>query len=311
MPWITSSSGLRAWVGIVKDTGMVLYDPNAQVAGDEYVELWKCADGCTGRFRLAVVRTRIEGGQWLSQHNLAHPPFDLFLKAYGDFKKYASDDQRNRWITSAGEVALLHFTTLVNLPSILEHGIVPRNRLTRFAPRATFNDQHRLDNCLDHSCFSVSFPNYAMFYKYRSQPPKQRWCVIECDFRTLEEYECIFCVHNAASTGVVKDSVAAGHSPSALQRLFADLRNVRRSDLQIPKSYTTDPQAEVLVRGQISPGMIRKIHVETPHEQHEIQRLVEFTPIEVVCTRQYFEPRCDWKSWPSRHPHTQVSNVNG
>ena len=64
---------------------------------------------------------------------------------------------------------LVHFTRLENLVSILHNGIVPRSYLfdDNIPITGMVNDALRLDGKQHGSCFSISFPNWKMFYSYR------------------------------------------------------------------------------------------------------------------------------------------------
>lgn len=144
---------------------------------------------------------------------------------------------------------LVHFTRLENLVSILQNGIVPR---THFSDGRTnpitgiVNDDLRLDGKKHGSCFSISFPNWQMFYKYRQQQSTD-WVVICILAQVLidKEDKCAFFPKNAACASMVSLplSVVKGHA--ALENMFSDC-NQERGAFLLPKD-TTDPQAEVMI----------------------------------------------------------------
>jgi hypothetical protein len=96
-------------------------------------------------------------------------------------------------IKERGIQHLTHFTKLQNLDSILKGGIIPRQELERRSLEFAFSDQSRVDGETDASCFSITFPNYKMFYNLRMRDLKQKWVVVGCSPRILWEKDCAFC----------------------------------------------------------------------------------------------------------------------
>ena len=103
---------------------------------------------------------------------------------------------RNRNISS-----LYHFTKLNNLKSILDNGLLSVKYLKESNTKYMNNDNLRLDKVLNGISLSISYPNYRMFYKYRSLPENCGviWCVIELNPQLLIDKDCIFYTSNAAS----------------------------------------------------------------------------------------------------------------
>ncbi|ABQ25481.1 hypothetical protein Gura_1280 [Geotalea uraniireducens Rf4] len=81
-------------------------------------------------------------------------------------------------VEGRGIAHLIHFTRFENLNSILQHGIRPRQVLDAGGEEYIFNDELRLDGCLDAVSLSISFPNYKMFYPYRCQDYSINWAVL-------------------------------------------------------------------------------------------------------------------------------------
>ncbi len=67
---------------------------------------------------------------------------------------------------------LVHFTPVENLKSILVNGIAPRLYFED-GEDCVVTDETRLDNHPECSCFSISFPNYQMFYRKRVETGKE------------------------------------------------------------------------------------------------------------------------------------------
>ncbi len=197
---------------------------------------------------------------------------------------------------------LVHFTHIENLCRILEEGLLSRETLETIRdplkkpPR--FNDQDRLDKHPEAICLSIGFPNYKMFYRYRSKNPSQ-WVVLLLDAKLLWELDCVFCQENAASNTVRNIPLENRKHPDALNNMFKEYyRTISRQSLSIPDHYPTYPQAEVLVCNPIPVAYIKKVHFceKTALEQWYSQNSGMDTKIFVV-SKQYFHPRYDWKVW--------------
>lgn len=121
-----------------------------------------------------------------------------------------------------------------NLDTILQHGVLSRERLNALGIPFEQNDDMRLDNCLNASCLSISFPNYGLFYKQRRQYDTV-WVVIVLEPNILWEKDCLFCPDNAASTDVSSLSREDRRGIEAFRLLFNDFGDLERGQLPIPK----------------------------------------------------------------------------
>ena len=108
------------------------------------------------------------------------------------------------------------------------------------------NDGLRLDEKQHGSCFSISFPNWQMFYKYRQQQNTD-WVVICISAQVLidKEENCAFYQTNAACESMTSLPLESVQGYAALERMFATC-NQERQYFLLPKD-TTDPQAEVMI----------------------------------------------------------------
>lgn len=191
---------------------------------------------------------------------------------------------------------MYHFTRADNLYNILEHGILPRTELERRGISYVYNDDLRLDGFKDASSFSISFPNYKMFYLLRKYS-NAKWCVIEVSSSILWEKECIFCFCNAASNVEVEIPVDEKKGIDALRRLFNDMAGFpAREQLDIPSNYPTNPQAEVLVIGIVEKEYIKRIIFNSARIANEYANRYN-SDIEFVCDDFYFGPRSDYEHW--------------
>lgn len=225
-----------------------------------------------------------------------------------DVVKKFREDRRKSEIKSIAKDrkidVLCHFTRVENLESILRNGLLSRRTLTERNMDFFANDNERLDGNLDAICLSVSFPNFKMFYMKRScfrsgqQVRDSQWVVLVLDARILWELECQFCQQNAASILERNSPRLDRREPKALHDMFFDTTEVKRLELNLPRNFPTDPQAEVLVFGQISTSYLRQVHF------HDIKTCLQYreslgslTTTEFCFGGRYFIPRMVNEKW--------------
>ncbi len=164
-----------------------------------------------------------------------------------------------------GIEALVHFTHIANLNSILQYGLLGRAQLESMSwvEPPKYNDIHRLDGQREAICLSISFPNYKMFYKY-SFNNRSDWVVLLLKPSILWELDCKFYQENAASNNakenIIEKRNQARKQPEALKNMFSNYGHIKREVLEIPNNFTTHPQAEVLVFNQIDTQYIDAVH---------------------------------------------------
>jgi len=184
---------------------------------------------------------------------------------------------------------LVHFTPIANVQSILKYGLRSRNALV--GHKYVLTDQYRLDGWLDWISLSVSFPNYRMFYKKRkSLDNVDGWAILLIKKEVLWELDCKFIRTNAASSGIRMFQDDKWSSVEA----FEDMFNYVEHRHNIPEYYTTDPQAEVMVRNEVSRDYIDVVVVEGAVDA---KRLVGLEDIPVKIVPQLFEGRSDFVHW--------------
>lgn len=194
---------------------------------------------------------------------------------------------------------IMHFTRAENIESILKHGLVPRDQiesnLMHYLPK--FNDQQRLDGIRNAVCLSIGFPNYKMFYKYRMKCSGD-WGILLVQSAVLYELECVFCFENAASHNVKDIPLSERRTFEALKNLFSDLPGVSRDSLKLPPTYTTNPQAEVLVLESIPPSFISEIHfINSASYETWQNKIPEIANFVVNPSSPLFNARQDWFHW--------------
>jgi len=202
-----------------------------------------------------------------------------------------------------GIANIIHFTREENLDGILSRGLVNRTSVDQFpvSERPVINDIIRADRQKDSISVSISFPNYKMFYKYRKRDTAASWVVLKLSATILWELDCAFCIRNAASREVSETPLQDRKAVVSLRQMFGDFPDMERSVLHIPESYTTDPQAEVLVFETIDPSMINMVCFS------DQKNLSDWQQTHVNCTPQpkfgvdnrYFRSRKDYTHWPT------------
>lgn len=200
---------------------------------------------------------------------------------------------------------LIHFTHIENLNSILSDGLIPRTTLERDRKSFSSNDDLRLDGYQSSISLSVSFPNYGMFYKYRSRSNEKTvdWVVLELDPSILWKLESAFCYKNAASGEMTKISVNERKQPEYLHKMFDD-NGQNRQDLNLYDNNPTDPQAEVLCFGSISPEYIKGVHFYSELDKDRWilkngEHAKSFND-KFYFGDYYFTPRADYSFWTKK-----------
>ncbi|HBP5652867.1 TPA: DUF4433 domain-containing protein [Pseudomonas aeruginosa] len=164
---------------------------------------------------------------------------------------------------------LVHFTRVVNLPSIMQHGLYPMSRMDEIGAVPQINDDLRLDGHLGGISLSIGFPNYRMFYRLRQENPCVHWSVLVIDPTVLWVKDCAFCRHNAADARISHQPLGQLKTIEAFVGMYAEIEGLDSRLNQRLRTYDpTDGQAEVLVFDVIEPQFILRAAFE-----HEAVRL--------------------------------------
>ena len=157
---------------------------------------------------------------------------------------------------------LVHFTHLENLESILDKGILPRDRVPS---NARTNETKKLPGHPNAVCLSISFPNYKMFSNIREQRGGN-WVVIKIDPSIMWLRKCHFCRHSGADPKVSKIDDKERYDKDALLGMFESTDHQvakykghilnSREQQKLNSSDPTDPQAEVLLLGIVPENKI-------------------------------------------------------
>lgn len=189
---------------------------------------------------------------------------------------------------------LTHYTNINNLPSILNKGLMTIDTLKKREISFMQNDEIRVDNT-NAICLNIEFPNYKLFYKNRITLPDLNWAVILLDSKILFELDVAFCKTNAANHNVNSIPICERQTVSAFLDMFYDNENNDlRSYLNLPKNYTTDPQAEILVFETIPVDYIVKIFFQNNDLVNEYKSKYNFN---IQCSNEFFNARNDYDFW--------------
>ena len=230
----------------------------------------------------------------------------IYIQSYklGDGKKlpkkidelFVEQDSIQDVVLSRKIDVVWHFTQLSNLDSILEKGLLPRNKLLDHNFVSVFNDSQRLDGYLDAICCSISYPNYRMLSKLMAENPDSKWILLAIHPSMLWERECAFNKTNAASTSMTSISIEKRKGHEALEGLFSDIEGItNRKSRKLADNLTTDPQAEVLVFGHITNNQIYGVVFQD--EATEKEYMEKYLDTRFISNKSMFSPRKDYETW--------------
>ena len=210
--------------------------------------------------------------------------------AFSNKEKIENFSKIKKIATQRGIKQLVHFTALDHLPEMLSEGLYSRTILRKEKPGDyIYIDEVRNDKKLRWISVSVSFPNWKMFYNQRmNRKDLDVWVLLILDVKILWELDCMFMTKNAASSSLLKGSWAS--SWEFFNQMFED---ENRAPL-IPENWTSNPQAEVMVKDRIPANYIKKIVVENKEAKKACKRKCK-TNLEIIINRKLFGPRGDYK----------------
>lgn len=205
---------------------------------------------------------------------------------------------------------LTHFTRIKNLKSILQYGILPGSVLSsspEFAG-AQRNLPALPGGWNDAACFNLSFPDYKCFYHMQNHRGMD-WAILLIDASVLGKQPFYFfkrsAIETLSSAESAQNEVPAAQRVSAFSAMFSDLSDTPRAPLEIPDSYPTNPQAEILSFRAVTPELIRKVCFcnEYKYNQWVLQNY-DFAALQSRNLWEYgmtyFSLRSDYLFWQSR-----------
>ncbi|GIV07762.1 MAG: hypothetical protein KatS3mg017_0964 [Fimbriimonadales bacterium] len=198
---------------------------------------------------------------------------------------------------------VVHFTHVENVDSIMKYGLLSIMDLNVRNIPYHYNDRERLECVPEGICLSISFPNYKMFYSYRRRAGEKSFVVFSLKPSLLWELPCLFCFSNASANEVRNRLTADRESlmtAEAFSAMFSEeairRHRIRRSVLNIPENYTTDPQAEVICLHPIDVSYIKAIYYNGKFDRLGQWQATEWGHL-LQERPEFFNPRKDWEHW--------------
>ncbi|MDD2446050.1 MAG: DarT ssDNA thymidine ADP-ribosyltransferase family protein [Clostridia bacterium] len=145
---------------------------------------------------------------------------------------------------------IYHFTNIENFISILKNGILSRDLLNKNNISYSHNDNDRIDGKTDCICCSLEYPNSKLSYTFVLNK-RIALIIFEIDISILYNSVAYCSLSNAAMRNGSQIKPI-----SEINDLFLGERNPA-----LPMNYTTDQQAEILIKDQIPLNYIKKIYI--------------------------------------------------
>lgn len=206
------------------------------------------------------------------------------------YNEYLTRQKRRIILKERGVGKIVHFTKVDNLESIFEYGIHSIESLKLLGINYLPSDLYRLDGKLDKISTSISYPNYKMFYKKRMEDTSVDWVVITIKPKLIiDKLDSEFYSDNAARGGGCH-----GLAPTTNEDLEGMFYTSNRSPY-IPSSYTTNPQAEVLINNNISTKYF--MNVESNKDIPKVKSLTRDAHVDYNPNSQLFDARSDYSRW--------------
>lgn len=194
---------------------------------------------------------------------------------------------------------LLHFTKLFNIESIINNGLLKRDKVLSQFGSKSINDEHRFDDT-NGICLSISFPNYKMFYSSQKRNPNDAWIILGIHPSILWEKDCAFYYKNAASSIFRSDSLENRKTYRSFLEMFGNIEK-NRKELLIPECFTTNPQAEVIVLEDIPKSYIFSFATPNDFLKTNLEEIFPNEQFELV--DKFFSYRNDFSHWKSMEPN--------
>jgi hypothetical protein len=202
---------------------------------------------------------------------------------------------------------LIHFTPTINLLSILENNaLMSRAKLEDLdieqfdiLDYVQFTDDVRYDD-MNYINLSASGPNTFLFSKFREKTKDNliiNWCILKIDPKHIYDNKTLFAVTNAASNAAKRQYGISGDIDK-FKMLFEEqlnintyngVRKIRRNSVH--SKYTTDVQAEILVKDKISSNSILAVCFESKEKMAEAKEAMSsFDTNNFVVDKEIFSP---------------------
>lgn len=179
---------------------------------------------------------------------------------------------------------LIHFTECINLLSIVQNKVLlSHNQLKvlnyQFLDITEINDYARLDGLSNYVNISIEHPNYYLLKKFKERmtEPHISWCILKIDAKHIYNKDTLFSVSNAASSDS-RNKYGISGDFNKFTQLFNDtvyIGNYTWKRNNLKAKYTTDIQAEILVKNSLPYDDILEICFEEDEIMNRIKRAFE------------------------------------
>lgn len=158
---------------------------------------------------------------------------------------------------------LYHFTSVNNLTSIFEHGVLSMRQILEKRIKCDMNDLWRIDNHQEYISCSLERPNKRLLWSF-SLRNRVDFCYLEISLDVLKKDDKSLC----CSTNAAKEAGALIEPITKIEHLF----DGDRTDL--PNNYPTDSQAEILIYKEIPIKYIKRVIFENNYFINQYKHLV-------------------------------------
>lgn len=200
---------------------------------------------------------------------------------------------------------MFHFTHFTNLESIIQRGILSREKMEGSEISFEPTDMDRFDGLLGGISISLSFPNFWML-KRKVESKGNNFVIIEISANALLNKRILAFPSNASRFEF--ESLVPKHPEDfvgarGLNNLYLNQEVRLRNNLE--SSIPTDLQSEIMVFDSIDTHSIRGVHLPSnspPSMVESVQRLNMQNPdlgVDYPCKHSYF----DFKSQKNLKPH--------
>lgn len=195
---------------------------------------------------------------------------------------------------SRGITRLVHFTSLGNIASILEHGVLSRRTIQERGIESLCNDALRLDGDLDGISLSIEWHNYKMLYSLCGGQFSS-WALLNIKPEVLWTQECRFHSKNAASREIGRNPTHSRTGARAFEELYGNVEGWPVRSSAITRAMPTNPQAEVMCHAPLPIESISSVVLHQPAP--ELQRKLLAANVPYRLDPRSFGPRIDYASW--------------
>ena len=193
------------------------------------------------------------------QEDGSYKTIDMQTKEFNRYSSYAKlKSDRYDIIKERHINHIYHFSPIENTDSILEYGLLSREYSKKMNISNVITDPERLDGQLNKISASISYPNCKM--KYRLEVNEgYRFVIYDINPRLLLSKLDIQFYYTNAACGIFNN---INRRTLTTNEAFLNMFDEEYREPNLDISYTTDPQAEILVDTEIPKRFIEEVHTK-------------------------------------------------